>query len=535
MTTARAAIYARYSTDLQNDRSIEDQVVLCRAYAERAKLTVVETYADRAQSGSSTITRRGWQKLMRDADANAFDVIIAEDVDRISRDEADYHGARKRLTFLGIKIHTAHGGEVSGIEGSVRAMMGALYLENLQHKVRRGLAGVVRSGRHAGGRSYGYQQTAGKPGELVIAEDEAAVIRRIFEEYLGGRTPREIARGLNRDGIPAPRGGSWNASTINGSKNRGTGILQNELYAGRIIWNKAHNVRDPDTGKRVQRPNPITAWHIQDVPHAAIVKRETFDAAAARKAARSTGHPSKHRRPKRLLSGLLKCAACGGALIVAGRDGSGRTRLRCSKALESGTCPDPRTFYADVVEAAVLSGLRREMHAPAVVAEYAKAYVEERRRLASRVTKDRAAIERRLAAAQRDLDRAVKALVKGIVSEDEAERAIASTRAERDKLTAELAAAPMAEDAVALHPAALDRYGRQLERLQEALAAGIAAGDNQGAEAIRDLVEAVTVRPGERAGSVAVEITGRLSVLLGDGASVYPNRICSFSANDGAG
>jgi site-specific DNA recombinase len=109
------------------------------------------------------------------------------------------------------------------------------------------------------------------------------------------------------------------------------------------------------------------------------------------------------------------------------------------------------------------------------------------------------------------------------------------TRAERDKLTAELAAAPMAEDAVALHPAALDRYGRQLERLQEALAAGIAAGDNQGAEAIRDLVEAVTVRPGERAGSVAVEITGRLSVLLGDGASVYPNRICSFSANDGAG
>ena len=75
---------------------------------------------------------------------------------KVSRDEADYHGARKRLAFLGIKIHPAHGGEISGIEGSVRAMMGALFLENLAHKVRRGLAGVVRSGRHAGGRSYGY-------------------------------------------------------------------------------------------------------------------------------------------------------------------------------------------------------------------------------------------------------------------------------------------------------------------------------------------------------------------------------------------
>jgi DNA invertase Pin-like site-specific DNA recombinase len=176
MTTARAAIYARYSTDLQNDRSIEDQVALCRAYAERAKLTVIETYADRAQSGSSTINRPGWQKLMRDADTSTFDVIIAEDVDRISRDEADYHGERKRLGFRGIKIHTAHGGEISQIEGSVRAMMSAHYLENLRHKVRRGLAGVIRSGRHAGGRSYGYRLVPGKPGELVIADGGTAAV-----------------------------------------------------------------------------------------------------------------------------------------------------------------------------------------------------------------------------------------------------------------------------------------------------------------------------------------------------------------------
>jgi len=527
----RAAIYARYSTDLQNDRSVEDQAELCRAYAERNGMIITEVYADRAQSGSSTLNRLGWQKLMRDADAKTFDVIIAEDIDRISRDESDYHSARKRLTFVGVKIHTAHGGEITGIEGSVRAMMGALFLENLAHKVRRGLTGVVRSGRHAGGRSYGYSAIPGEPGKLVINEVEAVVIRRIFDEYLSGRTPREIALGLNRDQIPSPRGGHWNASTINGSKVRGTGILQNDLYAGRIIWNRSHNVRDPSTGKRVQRPNPVTAWHQQDVPHAAIVSRGMFDQAQTRKAERSKGHPSHQRRPRHLFSGLLRCAGCGGGMIVAGRDGSGRTRLRCSAARESGTCPDPKTFYLDTVEAAVLSGLRREMRHPAVIAEYVKTYIEERRRLAQRVSKDRAQIERRLAAAQRELDRAAKALIKGTLSEEEAEPLVATARQERDRLKAELSAAPEAENAISLHPAALARYETQLGRLQETLQAGIAAGDREGAEAIRDLVESVTVRPAPNpVGAVQVEITGRLSALLGTGVGFVP-----FSAIGGVG
>jgi site-specific DNA recombinase len=180
----RAAIYARFSTDLQNERSIEDQVSLCRTYAERNKLAVVEVYADRAQSGSSTVNRFGWQKLMRDADTYAFDVVIAEDVDRISRDEADYHAASKRLAFLGIKLHTAHGGEVSRIEGSMRAMMSAFFLENLAHKIRRGLIGAVARGHHTGGHVFGYRAAPGRPGEPVIVEEEAAVVRRIFTEYV---------------------------------------------------------------------------------------------------------------------------------------------------------------------------------------------------------------------------------------------------------------------------------------------------------------------------------------------------------------
>ncbi len=81
------------------------------------------------------------------------------------------------------------------------------------------------------------------------------VIKRQFEEYISDRTPRDIARGLNRDGISAPRGSKWNASTINGNLWRGTGILQNKLYGGRLVWNKLRVVKDTDTGRRVSRPN----------------------------------------------------------------------------------------------------------------------------------------------------------------------------------------------------------------------------------------------------------------------------------------
>jgi site-specific DNA recombinase len=533
----RVAVYARYSTDLQSDRSIEDQLALCQSYAERNKLTIVATYADRARSGSSTINRDGWQQLMRDAEARAFDVVLAEDVDRISRDEADYHPARKRLAFLGIKIHTVHGGELSQIEGSMRAMMGAMFLENLAHKTRRGLAGVVAQGRYPGGRIYGYRNVPGKPGQLEIFVDEASVVRRIFAEYAAGRTPRDIARDLTREGIPSPRGGRWAASTINGNKKRANGILQSEIYAGRIIWNRLRMDRDPDTGKRVSRPNPKSEWHKQDAPKLAIVDRQLFDAVRERKATRSIGHPTSHRRPRHILSGLLRCGACGGGMSVSGKDKSGRQRIYCTADRESGTCPNPRTFYLPVVENAVLDSLRSELRHPTVMAEYAKAYIEERNRLAHKLTKDRSRLERRLAATRRELERAAKLLIKGVLPEETGAKQIAALEAERVMLTAKLEPSPVEKNAVALHPAALARYESQLAKLQQVLAAGTSMGDTEAAAAIRDLVETVTVRPHpDRRGGVLVEIAGRLNALLGDeshGVSVCSKSVGKLVAGAG--
>jgi len=190
----RAAIYARFSSEKQNERSIEDQIELCRTLANRQGYTVVGTYEDRAVSGASTANRLGFLKMMRAAKNGEFDVIVTEDMDRISRDQADFHLALKQLRFLNIDLCTVTG-IVGQLEGSVRAMMGQLYLENLAQKTRRGLAGVVRDGRHAGGRSYGYRAIPGQPGRLVVEDTEAQIVRRIFADYLKGDSARTDRRG----------------------------------------------------------------------------------------------------------------------------------------------------------------------------------------------------------------------------------------------------------------------------------------------------------------------------------------------------
>src|SRR6185312_855123 len=141
-------------------------------------------------------------------------------------------------------------------------------------------------------------------GRLEIVESDAAVIRRIFADYLAGRPPRKIAAQLNRECVSGPRCGVWNASTINGSRQRKNGILQNELYAGVNVWNRQRFIKDPDTGKRVSRPNPETEWIRREIPDLAIVDKATFVAVQRRKAARAGSQgraPTKH-----LLSGLLK-------------------------------------------------------------------------------------------------------------------------------------------------------------------------------------------------------------------------------------
>ena len=269
----RAAIYARYSSDLQSETSIDDQVRQCRERAKHDGMTVVEIYTDYAISGGHLGNRQGMLSLMNHAKENAFDVVIAEALDRISRDQEDIAGIYKRLNHAEIKIITLSEGEINELHVGLKGTMNALFLKDLAVKTRRGQRGRVEAGKIPGGNSYGYkivrrlkEDGTVTTGEREIDADQALIIKRIFAEYANGIPPRRIAGGLNGEGIPGPRGGQWIASTINGSRQRRNGILNNELYLGNITYNRQRFIKDPETGKRRSRINPEHEWIITDVP-----------------------------------------------------------------------------------------------------------------------------------------------------------------------------------------------------------------------------------------------------------------------------
>lgn len=515
----KTAIYARFSTELQNDRSIEDQVHLCRDHAARNDLAVVATYADRARSGASVYGRDGLMELLHEAWLGKFDVILVEALDRLSRDQEDLAGIWKRLNFAGIELRAVHEGTADQVQIGVRGLLGSLYLTDLANKVRRGMDGVVRDGRHAGGRAYGYRRVPGRPGDLEIVESEALIVRRIFQEYVSGRTPREIAHELNSEGIAPPRGKRWAASTINGNKTRHHGILLNELYVGQLVWNRVRMLKDPDTGKRISRPNPPDEWKRAEVPHLAIVDRSLFDAAQVRKEERSHMAPQRQRKAKYLLSGLLKCGCCGGGISVKDRD-HGRVRIHCSTRRESGSCDNKKIFYMDEIEAAVLSGLKQHLKAPELLKEFAKAYQQERERLVADKRRARSRLEAKLDETKRLLDRAW--------SDYEAERLpteligarMRDLLATQKELEAELAVTPQNEKVVGLHPAALSQFERYVGDLESIFGAGITKDTEEAAEQIRRLIVRIVVEPVEDGFKLRVE--GRLSELL-QAPSLYPS------------
>jgi len=225
----RAAAYARYSSDQQRDASLEDQLRNCRAYCARMGWPDPVAYTDAAMSGARN-DRPGYLRLL--ADSGRFDVIVVDDLSRLSRDSIEVAQAIRRLTFAGVRVVGCSDGTDTGRKGhkaevGLRGIMSELYLTDLADKTHRGLAGRALAGASAGGLPYGYAVTT--TGQRAIREDQAHVVRRIFADYLAGDSARSIAVALNQDGVPSPRGSTWAVSAIYGDVKRGIGILENPI------------------------------------------------------------------------------------------------------------------------------------------------------------------------------------------------------------------------------------------------------------------------------------------------------------------
>ena len=205
----RAVVYARYSTDLQREDSIEDQVEVCRRVIDRNGWSFATVYHDRAMSGSSRF-RPGYQQLLADAEQGRFDIVVCEALDRLGRKLSDIADLLDRLSFNGIKIHTVTTGEITALHIGMLGTMSQLFIADLREKTWRGQLGRARKGRIPGGRAFGYEVATvaenGMPegGLRRINPEEATTVLRIFEEYAGGKSPRDIAKDLNAQGVPGP-------------------------------------------------------------------------------------------------------------------------------------------------------------------------------------------------------------------------------------------------------------------------------------------------------------------------------------------
>ncbi|QDC11712.1 recombinase family protein [Oceanicola sp. D3] len=502
----RAAIYARYSTDLQSDRSVEDQIALCSTYAAREGLSVTRTYHDRAKSSASMLGRDGLLTLMEDARAGAFDVLVVEAIDRISRDQEDLAGLHKRLEFAGVEIRTVHGGRASMIEIGVQGLMGQIFLAQNKEKIRRGLAGVVRDGRNPGGRAYGYTPVPGQPGELTIVEAEAEVIRRICQDYVSGKGPKAIAAELNAEGIAPPRGARWNSSTLHGNPARGYGILCNPLYDGRVVWNRVHMVLDPDTGKRVSRTNPMSEWHEAEAEHLRIVPAELWADVERVRESRKGMRGRRHTfAPARPFSGLLRCGCCGAGMSIQKRRGTS-IWLRCSRRAESGDCKQRKRPRLDKIETAIFERLTEELRDPAYAKAYLDEYSAERQRLARTAGKARARLEREAARARAAYDRAYRLYVDGVTDGDKAKADILAKRIAAEQAEARLVDRDAEVPVLEIHPVAADRYRQALVQLQQET-------DPEALRTIRELVSEVVITPTKNGHDV--EVKGYISALVG--------------------
>ena len=302
----------------------------------------------------------------------------------------------------------------------------------------------------------------------------------------------------------------WGPSTINGNAARGTGILNNELYIGRLVWNRLCYRKDPSTGKRRSRLNPQKDWIIKEVPELRIVPQDVWDKAKARQhqMQRHTRPDAMHnqfwrmQRPRYLLSGLVKCGQCGSRYTKYGRN-----RFACAGARDRATCSNYLTIHGDEIEGAILAGLKERLMEPALLEEFAKEFTAEFNRQQSVRGGEKIALQRELDQVVRRIDKLVEALFEG-ADAMAINAKLKELEVKKAALVDKLNSIPLAEPL--LHPSLARIYRNKVEHLEHTLRGPDARAE--AFEVIRGLIDSVQLTP--VAGELEIALRGDLAAIL---------------------
>ncbi len=514
--TKRIAIYRRKSTDKQSASSLDDQLRLCRALAERNGWVVVAVYEDDGMSGALR-DRKGFVSLVSDAIAGKFDLVVAESLDRLNRDLEATARLYKQLKFVDVAIHTVSEGPITEVHVSISGLMGEMYLKALGEKTRRGVEGRVLAGLSGGGRAFGFDTVAkvGANGEPVagvrkINAAEAETVREIFRRFAAGEGPRAIARALNDRNVPGPSGRPWGDTTIRGHAKKGTGILNNTTYIGKPSWGRQRFIKDPASGRRVARLNPAGSEIVTEVPDLRIVDDDIWDAVKRRQSevSRPTSDPhvtnalNETHRPRFLLSGLLICGVCGGGYTITAKD-----RYGCARRGRQGTCTNSRGIKRQELEHRILEGLRTSLVTPAIIADFVNEYRIAWNELQSKRRAETGLRDRKLADVIRKINGVMAAIESGILTPTTKDRLLQleAEKADLERMTAE---PPMP----AIHPNLAQHYRDLVQRLQDELKDPELAASAK--TMLRSLIEEIRITPGAKRGECCLELVGKLATIL---------------------
>jgi site-specific DNA recombinase len=472
-TPAKAVIYARYSTKMQNESSVEDQTRRCRSYAERQGWSVVEVYDDKALSGTNT-HRPGLIRLLGDATNPPFPFkfILVDDLSRLSRDLGDtWDIVFRRLAKARVVVVDIKSGQRSD-DPNARFIFGAtaLFADNMIQVVRaqthRGLEGRALNGYWTGGRVYGYQTVAiandaavrRPPKVLKVNADEAANVRRIFQWYAEGMALGAIASRLNDEGLPSPHASTrrtndrvgWSFTTIRE-------MLRNRLYSGEVVWNRTQYVRDPVTRNRRAVQRDESEWTTRREPALRIIDETLWDAVQARlirKARAGKGRPPGTGKEVYVFSGILQCGDCGGPMSIIGAkkkaDGKRYPSFGCSTTRAKGgsVCSNTLTVSDGKLNTLLLGALGESLASPEVTARFVERFEAAVAARQNAATPELTEADRRLADKEREARNLGAALGRMGYSEtlaaqlSDAEAALRTLRDERARV-ARAAAKPM--------------------------------------------------------------------------------------------
>ena len=353
-----ALISARYSTDNQNQDSIEVQVQKCAEWCHQRNIPILGIYADEATSGMKE-TRPRYEEMMRQLRSGIADMVVIYDQSRMFRRMTSWFSFRDELAAMGVRVCSVTQPMIGKdlrdptnflMEGS-SALFNQIWALQSRQKTMEKMRYMARNGQHTGGKpALGYVV---RDGRLEICEEEAAIVRRIFREYAAGSSYREIINGLNRDGLKTKRGNTFGSNSLHD-------LLHNEKYIGVLVYGQSPYRED---GTRNTHSKDLTnAIRIEDaIP--AIIDRQLFDTVQermTRNKRQQGGRPPKNREYP--LRGKVFCGACKSAMTITTSQ-QRYNYYRCTGKKRLHNC-DASPISADHLEQRVSEALRMALGHP---------------------------------------------------------------------------------------------------------------------------------------------------------------------------